>query len=330
MMNYRPERTAPVDAFQGEGLLAVQPSADRAVLVVAAVDGREAIPSIRAEARGDRLAVVADGPVDIITDDGPGGIDGALARWADGFAARMGVSGIRRAPTAWCSWYQYFMAVTEADILENLDAIDHLELPIEVVQLDDGYEAEIGDWLQLSDRFASLRDLVGRVRSAGRRAGLWVAPFLVGARSQLAATHPDWLVGAPGQPVDAGYNWDQDLYALDTTHPGARAYLAEAFGTFHTWGINFFKIDFTYAGAIPGRRHEEMTAVAAYRSGVRLIREAICRRGGRPGLPAGTILGERPGLPHRATGGGATGGVGRPRRPIRWPARLERPPGRPG
>jgi len=272
---YRPERAAPDDAFQGEGLLAVQPEADGPVLVFAARDGRGPIPSIRAEARGNRLVVSTDGPVDTITDAGPGGIDGALARWADRFAARMGVAGIRRAPTGWCSWYHYFTRVTEADMLENLEWIDRLALPIEVVQLDDGYEAEIGDWLTLSNRFTSLQDLIGRIRAAGRRAGIWVAPFLVGARSQLAATHPDWLVGPPGQPVDAGYNWGQQLYALDTTHPGARAYLAEVFGTFHTWGIDYFKIDFIYAGAIPGRRSADVPALAAYRDGVQLIRDAI-------------------------------------------------------
>jgi alpha-galactosidase len=187
----------------------------------------------------------------------------------------MGVSGIRRAPTGWCSWYHYFTSVTEADMDENLESMDRLALPIEVVQLDDGYQTEIGDWLTLSDRFISVRDLVARIRSTGRRAGIWVAPFLVGSKSQTAARHPEWLVGAPGRPVDAGFNWEQDLYALDTTHPGARAYLAEVFGTFHSWGIDYFKIDFIYAGAIPGRRHEDVPPVAAYRSGVQLIRDSI-------------------------------------------------------
>ncbi|MHB8621532.1 MAG: glycoside hydrolase family 36 protein [Chloroflexota bacterium] len=294
--SYRPEEAAEIDAFQGEGLLAVQPGANEPVLIVAAADGRATIPSIRAEVRGGRaevrggraevragraevragrLAVSANGPVETAVDDGPGGIDGALARWADRFATRMGVPGIRRAPVGWCSWYQYFTAVTQGDIIENLRAMDRLALPIEVVQIDDGYQAGIGDWLSLSDRFASLRELVGQIRSAGRRAGIWVAPFLAGGRSRLAAQHPDWLVGPSGHPVDAGHNWDQDLYAVDTTHPAARAYLAEVFGTFHAWGVDYFKIDFVYGGALPGRRYDDVPAVAAYRSGLRLIRDSI-------------------------------------------------------
>jgi alpha-galactosidase len=161
---------------------------------------------------------------------------------------------------------------------ENLATMARLDLPIEVVQLDDGYEAEIGDWLELSGRFASLEGLIERIRGAGRRAGIWVAPFLAGSKSETARLHPDWLVrdDATGEPVDAGHNWDQDLFALDASHPAARGYLTEVFGRFHRLGIDFFKIDFIYAGAIPGRRHDgSPTAIEAYRSGVELIRAAI-------------------------------------------------------
>jgi hypothetical protein len=73
-------------------------------------------------------------PVRQLVDDGPGGLDGALGRWAEGHAAGVGVGPIRPAPTIWCSRYHYFERVTEQDILENLDAIEELELPVDVVQ----------------------------------------------------------------------------------------------------------------------------------------------------------------------------------------------------
>src|SRR5205823_10519209 len=135
----------------------------------------------------------------------------------------------------------------------------------------DGWQAEIGDWLALSDRFSSLAGLVDRIRAAGRRAGIWVAPFLAGARSRLAAEYPDWLVAG----ADAGHNWDQDLYALDITHPGAAAYLREVFGWLGDLGIDYFKVDFCYAGALEGRRAADLTALAAYRQGMALLREAM-------------------------------------------------------
>ncbi|HZB50285.1 MAG TPA: hypothetical protein VE547_14420, partial [Mycobacteriales bacterium] len=168
----------------GEGLLAVDPGTGAPARVWAAADPATAVPEIRAERRGDRLVVSADGPV--LESAHAGGLPGALAAWADGAAAAAGVGPLRPAPTIWCSWYHYFTRVTEADMVENLDAMDRLDLPVDVVQLDDGYQAELGDWLTLSDRFASLPDLVGRIRDRGRRAGIWVAPFLVGARSEVA------------------------------------------------------------------------------------------------------------------------------------------------
>jgi alpha-galactosidase len=272
---YSAEHAPGTDVFSGEGLLAVQPSAAGPVHVFAAGEARELVASIEAAPSDGHLLVRADGPTEHRVDEGPGGIEGALARWADRFAVQAGVDGMRRAPVGWCSWYHYFTAVTERDMDENLEAIGRLELPVEVVQLDDGYQAEIGDWLALSDRFSSLSGLIERIRSTGRRAGIWVAPFLAGARSALAQEHPDWLVGGPDAPVSAGFNWEQDLYALDTTHPGARTYLGEVFSAMRAWGIDYFKIDFIYAGAIPGRRHGDSSPVAAYRSGVELIRGAI-------------------------------------------------------
>jgi len=271
--NYRPERTAPDDAFWGEGLLAVDPGTGEGVHVFAAPSDAGAIPSIRAEVVGNTVQVSADGEVESAVHDGTAGLDGALARWADGFAAAADVGPLRPPPTAWCSWYHYFERVTQADIEENLHAIETLGLDIDVVQIDDGYQAEIGDWLLLSDRFPSLAAEVDSIRGAGRRAGIWVAPFLVGERSVLAREHPDWLVG----DASPGTGWpDQRLAALDVTRPGAEAYLREVFGTFRGLGIDYFKIDFVYAGAMEGDRAEPgVTGVGAYRQGLAIIREAI-------------------------------------------------------
>jgi len=277
-MCYRPERVPPDSGFQGEGLLAIDPGDGGPVLVLAAPDGSAEVASIRAERRDGRVVIEADGPVEQAAFDVPAAAQGRLGRvgpaleaWADRYAEWAGVGTPRPAPTAWCSWYHYFTQVTEADMLENLDAMDELRLPIEVVQLDDGYQAEIGDWLDLSGRFQSLGDLVQRIRQRGRRAGIWVAPFLVGTRSRLAAEHPDWLVRGAG----AGHNWDQDLLALDVTHPGAAAWLTEVFASLAGLGIDYFKIDFIYAGALEGGRHQDAEPIAAYRHGVELIRGAI-------------------------------------------------------
>jgi alpha-galactosidase len=278
--NYHPDRTAPHDAFWGEGLLAVDPGTGDGVHVVGARAADGPIPSVRAVVDGDEVVVRGSPDLDVAVipaaaEDGAPhrAVDLALAEWGNRFATASGLGPLRRPPTAWCSWYHYFERVTQDDIEENLAAIGELDLDIEVVQIDDGYQAEIGDWLVLSERFASLRDIVDRIRGAGRRAGIWVAPFLVGERSALAREHPDWLV--PGTPAHDGWG-GQQLRALDTTHPGAEAYLREVFGTFRKLGIDYFKIDFIYAGAMAGpRAGADVNGTEAYRHGLRTIREAI-------------------------------------------------------
>ncbi|WP_328872394.1 alpha-galactosidase [Streptomyces sp. NBC_00287] len=270
---YRPGVTVPDGVFQGEGLLALAPKGeDGPVVVCAAADPRSSVPSIRLDVRDGRAEISADGKVDFYSYLGPGGIQGALADWADS----LGLTEPRPAPTVWCSWYEYFTAVTEDDIHENLRAMDTLDLPIDVVQIDDGYQSRLGDWLTLSGRFRSRAGIADAIRARGRRAGIWTAPFLVDPASDLAAEHPDWLVRtSSGAPLHAGRNWGHDLNVLDTTHPHAAAYLAEVFRTLRAEGYDYFKVDFLYAGALDGVRHADVDALTAYRDGIRLIREAI-------------------------------------------------------
>lgn len=273
---YRAESDPAPDVYNGEGLLAVDPGDGGPVTVIAAASPTTSVPTIRASYSDGRVLVSADGDVVVRIDDGPGGVQGAYARWADQVVRDLSLPEPAPAPTTWCSWYQYFTGVTEADVDLNIGLMDELDLPVDVVQVDDGYQEEIGDWLIPSGRFADVPGLFKRITERGRRAGIWTAPFLVGARSRTFAEHPDWLVrNDDGTPVSAGHNWKQDLFALDTTHPEAVEYLRRVFTTFSSWGIDFHKIDFIYAAALPGLRYEDVSAVEAYRSGVELIRSHI-------------------------------------------------------
>ncbi|KJK41797.1 glycoside hydrolase [Streptomyces variegatus] len=267
---YRPGVTAPAGTFQGEGLLALDPGDGSPVRLWAAAEPTREVPSIRlATEDGQAAEISADGPVKEWT--GPD-IPSVLGDWAAG----LGLAAPRPEPTVWCSWYEYFTAVTEDDIHENLRAMDTLDLPVDVVQIDDGYQQALGDWLTLSGRFRSRAGIAEKIRSRGRRAGIWTAPFLVDPASELAAAHPDWLVrDTTGGFAHAGRNWGHDLRVLDTTHPDAAAYLTEVFTTLRAEGYDYFKTDFLYAGALDGVRHADADALTAYRAGIALIREAI-------------------------------------------------------
>ncbi len=263
-MRFRPDAPLADESWQAEGLLVVDPGGGRPVRTYGARAVAEDVPSVRATLVGDRLTVAGTGSLAVEESADP---VTALARFADAFAAEAGVV-LRRAPRVWCSWYRYFEALTSADVLEALDDLDRLELPVEVVQIDDGWTRGLGEWLAPSAGVPSLPDLVARIRDRGRRAGIWLAPFLVGRDSALAREHPDWLVG------DAGRNWGQPLLGLDLTHPGVRDYLAASVRSLVGLGVDYLKLDFLYAGAVPGRRHEDVSPVTAYRSGLELVREA--------------------------------------------------------
>jgi alpha-galactosidase len=270
-MSYRPGRSAARSGFQGEGLLAVDPG--EGPIRLYAAPGPETVPSIRGIYADGELRVSADGPVEASTCAGP--LQAALGLWADGYAANAGVPALRRAPTGWCSWYHYHGSVTSADVDENVAAISHATLPIDVVHIDDGWQAEIGDWRAYSARLAALPELIARIRDAGFRAGIWIAPFLVGARSELVRMHSEWLVGGADSPADAGHNWGQDLYALDPTHDEAAAYLRTSLSSMLDLGVDYFKLDFLYAGALDGVRADRSPALTAYRRGLTLIRETV-------------------------------------------------------
>lgn len=273
LLNYRQDSAPGHDVFLGEGLLAVEDGLGT-THVVAGTEPFTTAVRVRAELRHGVVLLAADGPVSTTTFQRP--LEAALRDWVEQAAVGAGVPVPRPAPTAWCSWYSYYSNVTPGDVLENLAAMDRLDLPVEVVQLDDGYSAGIGDWLVPSRRFRDVAGLVGRIKDSGRRAGIWIAPFLAAADSTLVTEHADWLVRhSHGAPRHAGHNWGRDLYSVDLTHPDAAAWLREVVATFVGWGVDYLKADFLAAGAIPGERHSGADPITAYREGVRLVRDAL-------------------------------------------------------
>lgn len=188
-------------------------------------------------------------------------------------------------PTGWCSWYYYFTKVTEADVRANLavlaeDGRGGDVFGCDYVMIDDGHQAGIGDWLSTNDKFPSgMAALASDIRSAGFDAGIWWAPFIVGARSQVARNHPEWLVrNAKGRPIHTllNPNWAREMpiYALDTTHPGVLEHLshvADVIG--NEWGYRIQKLDFLFAASLPGSRYDRSaTRAQSLRRGLEAIR----------------------------------------------------------
>jgi alpha-galactosidase len=267
---FRPGKPVPEGVIQAEGVLAVATPGEPARAWFAPEPARE-VPTLRLVQSRDRWELSADGAVDEI--QGPN-LLGAL----EAVGERLRSGPVRAVPPGWSTWSYYFKHVTEEDVLENVKAARRLELPIEIVQLDDGYETEIGDWLDARADFGSVERLGRRITDAGMQAGIWIPPFLVAPSSTLAKEHPEWLVPDLG----AGRHWEQEMRILDVTNAAAADYITKVFRTWLGWGYTFFKLDFLYAAAIPGIDH--------YRRGMELIREAA-------GPDATLLIGGAPLLP---------------------------------
>ncbi|GIH25061.1 alpha-galactosidase [Acrocarpospora phusangensis] len=194
-----------------------------------------------------------------------------FARYAELLGERLGRR-TTRAGNVWCSWYSFFEDITEPLIHKVLD--DLRGYPFDVVQLDDGWQAAVGDWEAGADFPSGMSDMAVRIRDHGFVPGLWLAPFIAPAHSQIFQTRPHlFLRDAAGDPKPAGYNWGSSYFALDTTLPEARDHLAATFARVRDWGYRYLKLDFAYAAALSGARHGDVPREQAYREAVELIRE---------------------------------------------------------
>jgi alpha-galactosidase len=184
-------------------------------------------------------------------------------------------------PTGWCSWYCFGPKVTAQNILDNLDVIAKRIPGLTYVQIDDGYQPAMGDWLETGAAFGGdVRKVLDAIRARGFQPAIWVAPFIAEAGSHLFQQHPDWFVkGADGAPLRSDTvtfgGWRRGpWYVLDGTHPGVQAHFTRLFSTMRKeWGVTYFKLDANFWGAIHGGRFHDprATRVEAYRRGMQAI-----------------------------------------------------------
>lgn len=189
-------------------------------------------------------------------------------------------------PTGWCSWYHYYADLSERDISENLTQMAQHFPFLDYLLIDDGYQADMGDWLTPSTRFGSgLAGIVEQIHQAGVKPALWLAPFIAAGNSAVFRDHPDWFVkDQSGEPLAAEKvtygGWRcTPWYVLDGTHPQVQLHLQTLFTYLHRkLGITLFKLDANFWGAIHGGCFFDPTAtrIEAYRRGM----QAICAGAG--------------------------------------------------
>jgi alpha-galactosidase len=203
----------------------------------------------------------------------------------DGLSARLVANHpplkFKTPPAGWCSWYCFGPRVTARQVPDNLDVIAKHIPGLRYIQIDDGYQPAMGDWLETGAAFGgAVQTVLEQIRARGFEPAIWVAPFIAEEGSNLFKQHPDWFVkDADGTPLRSNKvtfgGWRRGpWYALDGTHPDARAHLERVFKTMRQeWGCTYFKLDANFWGAIHGGRFHDpqATRIEAYRRGMTAV-----------------------------------------------------------
>ena len=184
-------------------------------------------------------------------------------------------------PAGWCSWYYFYTRVREQDIRENLEAAGQLkeQIPLSFIQIDDGFEARVGDWFDFSPDFPNgVSPLAQEISSAGFTPGsvacaIYCRPALQAGKANIPT---GCCVDAFNLPVNAGFLWNHFATALDLTIPEALDYACQVVKTaVHEWKFPYLKLDFLYAGALPGKRADiHRTHAQILRSALQALRAA--------------------------------------------------------
>ncbi|MFW9971296.1 MAG: glycoside hydrolase family 36 protein, partial [Candidatus Odinarchaeota archaeon] len=196
-------------------------------------------------------------------------------------------------PIGWCSWYYYFTNITQEEMIKNLEFFkENRNLPIDFIQLDDGYFTYIGDFNSINSKFSNgLKSLFTKIHDYGFKCGIWTAPFFAEKKANLFKQHRNWFLSEKESKkllkVHYGMSWKVYLYALDLSNIHVLNYLYEFYKNLLHLNelyqsntqikINFFKIDFLHA-AVPIEgdfSNQNLTRAQILHNGVKAIRDAI-------------------------------------------------------
>jgi len=199
--------------------------------------------------------------------------DDVFAIYTSLLETKFGKSRYEKPPRVWCSWYSLFKWINEPILTKALNELD--DLPFDVFQIDDGWQDNSGNW-EASKKFPSgMAAFAEMIKATGRTAGIWLSPFIVTPDLEIFHEHPEWILrDEHGNLVTAGLNWTGTTYALDITHPEVLDWLDKLIRKVVGWGYGYLKLDFLYAGAVIGKRHEDVPREEAYRNAMQMMRNA--------------------------------------------------------
>ena len=184
--------------------------------------------------------------------------DTATPAWLRWVAATHGSRTARGPLAGWCSWYSRGKKI-DANLIAEVCAKVQAErdrLPLDVIQIDDGWQKAYGDWEPDPAKFpAGMKAVADKIRAAGAIPGVWLCPV----RTSEAGAHPD---GTTSEYQDA-------------SHPAVQAFIRKMLTDRVADGYRYFKLDFLWIKNLPTRHDQKKTRLEICRDVNRLYRESI-------------------------------------------------------
>jgi len=143
------------------------------------------------------------------------------------------------------------------------------------------YAPWIGDWLAPSRAFPQgAAALVEDIRSAGLTPRIWIAPFLVAARSDLVERHPDWVLrdtdGAPVSPACSLPDEWGEVWILDASNLQVIDWLQKLGDSLRGLGFDQIALRHLDVGLQPGaRKRPELGTAEVYRQALVALRGRV-------------------------------------------------------
>ena len=200
--------------------------------------------------------------------------------------AAMDWSHFQEPQSGWCSWYRYYLDISEAEMLRNARwAAEHLKpYGLKWIQLDDGFQdystGADRDWATLDAKKwpRPMSEMCREIRALGLLPGLWLIPH-THSSATLVEQHPDWFVrNELGEYVNPGW---AGKYLVDVSQPAVLDYFANMFSGFNEMGFLYYKIDGQPVVARLYREHAARLARPGphpdepYRKSLEVIRNTI-------------------------------------------------------
>jgi hypothetical protein len=221
-----------------------------------------------------------------------------MEAWADAVAAKLHIK-LPPQPCGYCTWYHAGSSNEKALVKQTEIAAKELApFGFNFLQIDDGWQDGVSHngprknftRARPDGPYPSgMQKTADMIRAHGLTPGIWFMPFAGTYDDPWFKSHQDWFAKcADGKPFDTGWGGT----CIDMTNSEARKYLHDwVHQISHDWGYRFFKMDGLSTGAAVRPQYvnlaykddhfgesvlhdKDKTHIEAFRSGLRLVREA--------------------------------------------------------